>query len=384
MKIVDWFLGKSATKSNNLAEFLDIDEIEAGKNAYIKKLAVETCINLIAKTISCCEFLVYEKGKEVKDKMYYKLNVEPNLNQNSAKFWHDVVSNLINKNECLIIKDGGSYFVCDSFEPIKNGIKANKYTNIVINNTTFKNTYSEQEIWHLELNNKNIKTAIDSMHNSFNTFLKGLNKAKKKLTLDIPTSYPQTPQAQADLENLLKENMKNFLDPEKNSVLPLADGLKLSDLTEKNESKDKNNKTFIDIIEKEFEYTAIAFGIPKKLFMGEVADTDKLVDNLITFTINPLAKPIADEINRKHFKEKAYLEKNYVKLDTSRIKHSDIAKVANALDILTRVGVYSINDCLRELGREEINEPWANERHMTKNYEVKGSVNQKKGGSVEK
>ncbi|MED1539452.1 phage portal protein, partial [Bacillus pseudomycoides] len=47
----------------------------------------------------------------------------------------------------------------------------------------------------------------------------------------------------------------------------------------------------------------------------------------------------------------------------------DITQLASACDVFFRIGANSINDILRMLGREPINEEWANKRYVTKNYE---------------
>src|SRR5699024_11220512 len=92
---------------------------------------------------------------------------------------------------------------------------------------------------------------------------------------------------------------------------------------------------------------------------------------------NNLTKIITNEINRNLYNKEEYLSGKYVKLDTSMIRVVGIKEIANALDVLTRIGVNSVNDSLRMLGRATIKEDWADERYITKNYE---SVKEMKGG----
>jgi len=125
-------------------------------------------------------------------------------------------------------------------------------------------------------------------------------------------------------------------------------------------------RAFIDDI---FDFVAIALQVPPQLLKGNVADTDKTVNNFLTFCIHPMAEIITDEINRKLYGKKAYLERTYVKLDTSRIKVSDLKDIANALDVLTRIGAYSVDDSLKALGMEPLETEWSKVRWMTKNYE---------------
>ena len=58
-----------------------------------------------------------------------------------------------------------------------------------------------------------------------------------------------------------------------------------------------------------------------------------------------------------------------MKLDTSHIRAVDIKNVTGALDILLRIGAYSVDDCLKYLGMEPLETEWSKARWMTKNYE---------------
>src|SRR5690606_11584374 len=93
-------------------------------------------------------------------------------------------------------------------------------------------------------------------------------------------------------------------------------------------------RAFVDDI---FDFVAIAFQIPPQLIKGNIADTEKAVNNFLTFCVNPVAELLTDEINRKMYGKRLFLERTYMKLDTSRIKAVDIKDVANALDVLLRI-----------------------------------------------
>jgi hypothetical protein len=47
----------------------------------------------------------------------------------------------------------------------------------------------------------------------------------------------------------------------------------------------------------------------------------------------------------------------------------DIKDVANALDVLFRIGAYTIDDCLKYLGMEPIGGEVGQQRFVTKNYQ---------------
>ena len=186
---------------------------------------------------------------------------------------------------------------------------------------------------------------------------------------------------------MLSERFKRFFNADGDAVIPIANDLDYEELTSNYGSKDGNSSRDIKaLIDDVFTFVAIGFQIPPQLLLGNVADTDKAVNNFLTFCINPLAEIINDETNRKMYGKKNYLERTYMKLDTSRIRAVDIKDVANAFDVLIRIGAYCVDDCLLMLGMEPLNTKESRARWMTKNYSpiteaIKGEGGEKLGNA---
>ena len=370
-QVWEWFLGLF-NKDGALS--LDVCVGELVGEVFYKELAVQSCVNLIANAVSRSEFLTFEKGKEKKGENYYLFNVEPNQNKSSSKFWRDVVHQLVYENECLVIQQNDKFYVVDSFNTIKFSFKENIYMDIAIGDHKLKNVYLESQVLHFELHNQKIKNIIEGLYSSYSKLIAASTSHYKKNNarrgkLDIPTNYPQTPKAQEDLSDLLSTKFKRFFEAEGGAVLPLTNGMKYEELSSnigvKGGTEGRDVRAFIDDI---FDFTAIGFQIPPQLLKGNVSDTEKAVNNFLTFCINPIAELLTDEINRKLYGKKLYLENTYMKLDTTRIKAIDIKDIANALDILIRVGAYSVDDCLKILGMEALENEWSQAHWMTKNY----------------
>ena len=177
---------------------------------------------------------------------------------------------------------------------------------------------------------------------------------------------------------LLSESFKKYFEAENGAVLPLTSGMKYnesdSNIGSKGGSQGKDIRAFVDDI---FDFVAIAFQVPPQLIKGNVADTGKVVNNLLTFCISPLTEVLEDEINRKLYRKKAYLERTYLKIDPTRIRNIDITDLASSLDILVRVGGFTIDDVLKRLGMEPLETDYSQARWMTKNYE---RIDKEKGG----
>lgn len=340
---------------------------------FYKELAKRSCINLIANTVARSEFLTFEKGVEIRKDNYYLLNVEPNQNKSGSKFWRDVVSELLTENECLVVLINDKFYMANSFGKNENALKENTYDNVVIGTYKTTDIFPESQVLHFELHNKRMLPIIEGVTAAHSKLVQSAstsykrNKAKHG-TVEVPTNYPQTDAAQKDLEKLLDERFKKFIEAEGGSLLPLTNGMKYTQIESTGASSTDTTavRNFVNDI---FEFTAIGYQIPPQILTGNIADTDKVVNNYLTFCINPIAEIITDELNRKYYKKAAFLERTYTKLDTSRIKVLDIKDIAGSMDILTRIGANCIDDNLRLLGLEPLNTEWSKARWLTKNYE---------------
>ncbi|WP_142332488.1 phage portal protein, partial [Bacillus cereus] len=112
---------------------------------------------------------------------------------------------------------------------------------------------------------------------------------------------------------------------------------------------------------------AMALHVPIGILKGDVADIEKQMDSFLVFAVNPIVKLIQDEFNRKMFTKEEFLQRTYLKIDSTKIKVVDMTKLSTAMDKLFAIGGLSINDILITLGREPIEEEWANKRYVTKN-----------------
>ena len=114
--------------------------------------------------------------------------------------------------------------------------------------------------------------------------------------------------------------------------------------------------------------TAQAFRIPPALLQGDIADVDKLVDELLTFCMDPLFDLIQTEINRKRYGKANYLAGSYLKIDTTCIKHVDIFSIAEKADKLIASGIYNVDELRLKLSETPLNTWWSRKHWMTKNY----------------
>ncbi|WP_337970143.1 phage portal protein [Virgibacillus salexigens] len=345
---------------------------DLGVEYYYKNLAVQACVNLIANTLVRSQFRTFEQGKEVKKTSYYLFNVQPNQNQNSSEFFHEFVSKLVLDNECLVIMQNQQLYVADEFYVERFAFKENIYKDIVVNDFQLNKTFMESDVFYFRLNNERIKDAIDSLYASYGKLLtasmnyyKRSNALRVKYKLD--TILSKTDEDQEVLEEMINAQLSRFLKAEDAAALPEQDGLDIVEMFQNSKgSTSRDTRAIVDDI---FDFVSMAFHVPKGLLKGDLADVEGQTDNFIMFCVAPIAELIEDEINRKFYTKKEFLDRTYFKVDTSFIKYVDPIKLATALDKMLSSGTHSVNENRNMIGKEPLEEDWADEHYVTKNYE---------------
>ncbi|HDT9351080.1 TPA: phage portal protein [Listeria monocytogenes] len=355
------------------------------KELAIKKWAIDSCANKIANTLSCAEIFTYEKGEEVRKKNWYMFNVEANQNQNATEFWKKAIYKLVYDNEALIFMQDEYIYVADSFTKNDKSLYENTYTEVTLKDLTLKKEFKESEVLHLTLNNESIKSIIDGFYLLYGDLLTAaVNKYKKlnsrKIIVKLKAMFGQTPEAEEKLRLMLSERMKKFL-AEGDSALPVEDGMEIDELA--GDSKIAESRDIKKMIDDVFEMVANSFNIPLGLAKGDTVGLSEQVNSFLMFSINPIAEMFTDEGNRKFYGRDSVLERTYMKLDTTRIKVQDIQEIASSMDVLFHIGVNTIDDNLRMIGREPVMSPETQERFVTKNYAPLGENEEDlKGGDI--
>lgn len=362
---------------------LDINDpfCRLSHEVYVKNLAVQMAVNLISSIMSQAEFKTFYEGNSEQQQNYYLFNVEPNQNYSSSSFWRGLIHQLVFENEALVIMVNEKLYLADSFTRKEYAFKPNEYQNITVNGEGVTNA-KEDGILYFTLHNSSMTNLINGLYDDYGKLIEYSKKTYKvsnarRGVLEIPTSYPKTPEAQEQLTHLMEKHMEKFYKTETGAVLPLTNGIKYTDLTNNTYKNGSDSRDIRALIDDVFDFVALAFQIPPQLLKGSVAESDNSIENLMMFCINPLAKMIEDEVNRKFFSRDDYLQRTYLKIDTSTIRVTDIGSMANAIDILTRNGVNTLDDNMKMLGREPLYDEISTQRFMTLNLAPMESI---KGG----
>lgn len=366
MSIKDWYRSFFGKKITGNAFY---QNLQAG--IFYKEFALQSCCSIIANALVLSEFNTYEKGNKIKKNNYYLLNVQPNINQNATEFWHEAITRLIYDNECLIVQHDEQLYIAETFNVTQYAFYEDVYKDITIRGLPLTKTFKESEVLYFKLNNENIKRVIDGLYSDYSQLLgnamSNYRRAHgRKGILKIKALMSQNPKHQEQLDDLMNNKFKKYFESD-NAVLPLTDGLEFDESKVQGTIKDSRDvRSLVDDI---IEFVCAAIHVPPGIVKGDVAGIGEQTDNFLMFGVNPIAKLITTEINRKIYGKDDFLERTYVKMDTQKIRNVDLQKISSAGDLLFRIGVNSINDNLEMLGREPIEEDWAYEHYVTKNYQ---------------
>ncbi len=328
-------------------------------------------VNKIASVVSKCEFRTYINNKEVKGDEYYLWNYSPNPNQNANEFIKEMISNLYQFNECLVVEKNNHLYISDNgFSHEENGIEEDTFDSVNINSEPLGRKFRRNEVIYIKLNNQDVKKLIDGLSISYvaliDTAVKAYGKNRgKKGVLNIDSMATSDPAFEERISNLMNNDFRKFFESE-NAVLPLFQGYSYQDLESKVYAGD-NTRDVKSLCDDIFDFTARAFSFPPSLAKGDVQNTEKAVEEMLTFCIEPLLELIQTEINRAR-NGKRVLKGSYIKIDYKSIKHRDLLDASTQIDKLIASGVASINDILRLFGEQGITEEWADKHYITKNY----------------
>lgn len=358
-------------KNKELEITFDLDLIEDTSNRiHMKKIAIQTCINLIAKTISLSEFRVRRGEKYVKDEMYYRLNVQPNLNQSAATFWEQVIYKLIYDNECLIIQtDTQDLLIADSFSKVEYAVYEDVFKSVVVKNNEFKRTFKRDDVIYLEYNNERLMPIIDGLYADYGELFGRIIDAQKRKdqirgTVNIDELSAKDDKRIEKASTFINKMYKAFSTKDI-AIVPQQKGFQYeehSKNTTKSQSVDEVTKTidgFLTVV-------ARALNIPPALVKGEMADVENQTRNFMMFCVDPLLNKIKDELNSKSFSKNEILQGDGI--DIRRVSYRDIFDIASAADKLRAAGIYSGNELRDKLGDDQVDDPILDRYYITKNY----------------
>lgn len=359
---------------NFLEKKIDVAEISPVTQKLLeqyafKELALHIAISYIANTLSKCEFKTFENGVEVRNKLYYMLNISPNPNQNSSQFINKFIEKYYYDGHSLIVPNGDNLYCADNFDiEDSNPLKENTFYNVTFNCHTLKKMHKASEVFYIKLDNKNVKAIVDSLYMHYSEIIsialaayKRTNGTKYKLLLE------QYRAGDAVFEKLFKEvlekQLKTFIEND-NAIYPQYKGIDLQEFSSKTPA---NTGDIIAMRKEIFETTAQAFKIPLSMMYGNITNMNEIVKVYLSICIDPLADMISEEMTRKYYGYNEWKEGNYIKVDTSCVNHVDILEVAQQVYNLVGAG-FSLDELRSRLDKQLLNTDFSRTHFLSRNF----------------
>lgn len=373
---------------NSDGEYVNIFDIILGNKDfqnYIYTIAEAHAIDLIAKTISKCEIQTFESVNKTivsnKGHLYWTLNLQPNLNETGTAFVYKWITKLLTDGTALVIINKTAkrnlLYVADEYKATNDILYGKKFNDITLlddegNTIKLDKTYNSNNTIYLSLKNKNLNIASESFKTNTQKILKAAQKSfingnTSKWRLKNPGGQATMMDAETkkeisytDYKNKLTEGLFN----DEDSIILLAE---IFDLINLNKDVKKELSDYENIFTKIGNTVAQKWNIPLDVFYGNKTEKSTGTNDFITYGVDPYFELLEDGLNISLVGEDSYIEGEYIKINRLNISHKDLIDKASGWDKLISDG-FSFNQLCELLGLPTINEEWANQHYITKNY----------------
>lgn len=377
-----WLLRKSDEDEDieegrmiKISDFLDTDTDTAiaGLEIYLQRMAFWTCVRKIGAAVAAVEWETYRRDKRVKSKEYWAWNYAPNPNQTKEEFFQKLIGQLFSEQEALVVEWRGNRYVADAYG-VEKHLTGNIYSNISVDGENIPGTYSAKDVLHFKIEGASIKRIMIAVASAEGRLMRAASNSYIRQhgmrgILDIDDTAEAEPDFEETYEDLVTNKFKKYFTAD-NAVLPMYKGFNFKE-RDNNAAAGKGEiqgtRDIRNMMNDIVELTAQAFGIPASVATGKSV-TDADFKTFITSPVQPIVNMIVQELNRKLCSPQLVSNGTYFSASYADVRYTDLFDVANPIDKLIGSGAFCINDIRVRLGLDIIDEPWAWQHWMTKNY----------------
>lgn len=347
-------------------------ETEPATRAYLKRIALETNINFIARTMSQSKFWFWDNGRLKKNPLYYRLNVSPNTDSSASDFWHKVIYKLVYDNEVLIIKDNDdNLLIADDFGRKEYTMYDDLFVDVTVKDYKFERQFFMDEVIYLTYNNEKLERYINQLFADYGELFgrmmdSQLRNNQLRFKLNIKGGAGKGPSKDDNIVKKRIEVAHNALKNDSVAIIPESTSFELNEMQNNTSNQKDNSAENLHKLKKVFiEDVAKMIGIPPTLIHSDMADLSNAMDAYLTFCIDPLIKKIEDELNKKLIGRRNFLRGQSI--EVIGINKRDPLKNAESIDKNVSSGTFSRNEMRTLHGYEP--KDGLDEMVLTKNYQ---------------
>ncbi len=356
-----------------LEEILDLEfwGLEVDQRLYLKQSAIETCVNLMGRTISTADFRFLKNKKRIDHDFDYLLNVRPNANQSAAEFWKDFIYTLLVENEVLVIlSDTNDLLIADSFNRLEYALYEDIFKSVTVKGYTFKREYKMSEVIYMTYNNKKFTRFLDGMFKDYSELFSRMIETKMyenqiRALAEIESTQSLNEENLGKLNRFIKRLYQNF----RNSafaIAPKIKGFNYEEITKGQGTKSQSVEELEKLKKDVTKQVANILGIPSALVLGELSEYETAMKAYIRLTAKPLVEQIKDELTSKLIDEKDY--KNGLELKVYGVNEKSPLEMAQDADKLRGSAVANGHEIREMIGLEHSDDPIHDKFFITKNY----------------
>lgn len=365
------FLSEIFRRNKEIEWMWDLEFLEdKTTKVYLKKMALNTCVKHIARTIAKSDFRLKNGANSVRNGMYYKLNVRPNTDMSSSSFWEKVIYKLIYDNECLIVlSDTDDFLIADSYVRKEFALYPDVFEGVTVKDYRYNRNFSMDDVIFLEYGNERLAAFTDGMFEDYGELFGRMIRAQmRNFQIRGAVNFKMAGVADDEKQKKLQTYIDKLYAAFNNNEIAIVPQLEGFDYEEFGTSSVNSSQNFDEIkkLRKEMiDYVASILGIPSALLHGDMADLSNNMKAYMEYCIDPLAKKLEDELNAKLFTSSEFLAGEHIKI----IHKKDIIENAEAVDKLVASGSFNRNEVRELLGAERIDDPELDKYLITKNYQ---------------
>lgn len=346
---------------------------------YAKAVAFTTAVSYISNIISKLEIkhLVRneETGKleEVKDKLYYFLNISPNVNQSASKFKSDLIFNLFFDNEALMFQASGEQlYIASSYSRMRNGKYPDCFYGIKTEGESNAGvTRMADDVAFFELDNQELANLIRLMLSEYTSIIssskEAIDRSNSQLwKLESPSVAAGDETFQKENQEKMQNSLKTFLSS-KRAVFTQPKGYKLEKLFFGDGKADVT--AFQSTIKGAFELTAQAFKMPVSILNGNMTNAGDILNGWASVSIDPLCKMISEVLTKALVSYEDWEKGEKIIVDTSMLFHMDWFQMCEKGDKGIASGIASIDEVRLKMGEEPLETEQSTCHYLTKNYD---------------
>lgn len=388
------FLRKQKNAENyELYDIFDylLSQKQVQKAIYIESM--QQAADIIASYISKLKMNTYKydfKQKKIMEDngfLQFILNVRPNLNENATTFKYNLVYQYLTKGEVLIVEINNKLYLADSFRVTNNIINENYYYNIRLelpDKTTLSinKRFKSSEVIHLKNPSKKIETFLNALYTDYGVLLETARKQfvisnSSKYFMKVPGSQPAifdtATKKEISYEEYKSKILSSLFDENDGAVL-LSEKVNVAKV---DNGERKSTTDYINLLDKWRAEVASVYKIPLEIFNKTGTDKSSVNEEFISHCILPIITQVEEEINNAIYGENSFKD-GYVRFSRYNLIYHDAISNSTSVDKLFSNG-FAHNELRRFLDLDLLDESWANEPNITKNYgSAKGGDNDEK------